>query len=121
MSKQSQSSFTVPQSFVAIPGLSKESLESLSEAFSDSIRNGNRIQAELIRFVGDRFSKDAEMISRLAACKEPQEFLTLQSELITGLTNDYLQEGAKIFALSSEVVKENFGRLTKAARPAHNV
>jgi hypothetical protein len=117
MSKQQQDTFSMPQTFSGIPGFSKESFEALSEVFSESVRNGNRIQAELLRFVGDRFSKDVALISRLAACKEPTAFLNLQSELVTGLTNDYLQEGAKIFALASEVAKENFGKFAKAATP----
>jgi hypothetical protein len=118
MSKQEQSPFTLPQGFATIPGLSKESLESLSGAFSDWMRNSSQIQAELIRFVGDRFSKDVAMISRFASCKKPEEFVAVQSELITGLTNDYLQQGAKLFALSSEVAKESIGKFAKVAGSA---
>lgn len=118
MSKQQQNTFAMPQNFSGFPGFSKESFEALSEVFTDSVRNGSRIQAELLRFVGDRFSKDVALISRLAACKEPTAFLNLQSELVSGLTNDYLQEGAKIFALASEVAKENIGKFAKTAIPA---
>lgn len=112
MSKPNQNPFVTPND--GIPGFSKESFQSLAQAFSEWTNNGNRIQAELARFVSDRFNKDVALISRFAACKDPGEFIALQSEMVTGLTNDYLQEGAKIFALSSEIAKNSLGKLARA-------
>jgi len=120
MSKQEQNPFRLPDAFGAIPAATKESFESMSKAFSDWLSNANRMQTEMARFISDRFNKDVTMISRFASCKKPEDFLQLQAELVRDLTNDYLQEGAKIFGLFSDAAKEGFGELRKTTGPGRS-
>lgn len=113
MNKPAQFPFTLPEGFGAFAGPSQQSFEAMSHAYSEWLRNANRMQAELIRFIGDRFSKDVNLISKFTGCKQPEEFLKLQSEALTDLTNDYMQEGARIFALFTETSKATAEEFTK--------
>jgi hypothetical protein len=115
MSKAAQSPFKLPDGFPAFAPAARESLESMTHAYSDWLQNANRVQAEVIRFIGERFSKDASMVSRFAGCRQPDEFLRLQSEAMTELAGDYMQEGAKLFALFSEASRETLDEFAKAA------
>lgn len=83
----------------AMTGSAGSSLQALSDAYVDWLKNANRLQAEAIRFVGDRFNKDVQMIARFAACKQPEEFLSLQSAAANELVKDYLAEGARWITL----------------------
>jgi Phasin protein len=115
MTKAAQFPFNLPEGFPNFSGTAKESLESMSKAYSEWLHNANRVQAEVIRFVGERFSKDVDLISRFSACKQPDEFMRLQAEALSELTSDYMQEGARIFGLFSEVSRETLGDIAKAA------
>lgn len=106
--------FGLPDGFGAFAAPSQQSFEAMSHAYSEWLHNANRMQAELIRFIGDRFGKDVNLISRFTGCKQPDEFLKLQSEALTDLTNDYMQEGARIFALFTEASKATAEEFTKA-------
>lgn len=108
--------FKLPEGFPNFAGTSRESLDTVSKAFSEWMNNANRMQAELIRFVGERFSKDVDLVSRFASCKQPDEFVRLQAEALTELASDYMQEGAKIFGLFSEASRETLGEFAKSAR-----
>lgn len=112
MNKSAQFPFNVPD-FGALAGAPQPSFEAMSRAYSEWLRNANRVQAELIRFVGDRFNKDVSLIARFANCRQADEFVKLQSEAMTELANDYLQQGARIFALfneSSKAAVEEFSK-----------
>ena len=115
MSKSKPFPFAVPEGMPAVPGFSKESFEWMSNAYSEWLHNTNRVQAEVIRFMGDRFSKDVKMMSRFAECRKPEDFLKLQSEIVTELAADYQQEGAKILALFGEASREAWSEFTRAA------
>ena len=67
-----------------LSGFGKESFEWMSNAFSEWLGNANRMQAEVIRFMGDRYSKDVKMMTRFAECRKPEDFLKLQSEARSG-------------------------------------
>ena len=115
----SQSTINLPDAFSA--SAAKESFESVSNAFSDWVQNANRVQSEMIRFMSDRFSKDLNLISRLAGCKQPDEFLRLQAEAMSEITSDYMQEGAKLLAMlgdASRTGAEDLSRVTSHARRA---
>ena len=88
-SKQ-QFPFAMPEGMPAFPGFGKESFEWMSNAFSEWLGNANRMQAEVIRFMGDRYSKDVKMMTRFAECRKPEDFLKLQSELAAELAADRL-------------------------------
>ena len=115
MSKAAQSPFSLPEGFSGLTAATKESFDSMTHAYSEWLQNANRVQAEVIRFIGDRFNKDASLISRFAACRKPDEFLRLQADAMTELAGDYMQEGARIFSLFSDVSREAFGEFAKTA------
>ena len=84
----------------------KASLDTMSKAYANWLKNANRLQAEAVRFVSDRFNKDLELLSRFGSCKRPEDFLTVQSEAMTQLASDYMTEGAKWVALCGEAAKD---------------
>lgn len=92
-----------------------EGIPAVSKAYSDWLHNANRVQAEMIRFVGERFSKDLNLVSRFAACKQPDEFLRLQGEVMSELASDYMQEGARIFSLFGDASKQSLQSFAKTA------
>lgn len=115
MSKSKPFPFAVPEGMPTFPGFSKESFESMTNAYSEWLHNANRIQAEMIRFMGDRFSKDVKMMSRFAQCRNPEDFLKVQSEIVAELAADYQQEGTKLLALFGDASKEAWGEFTRTA------
>ena len=117
MSK-AQSTSQIPEISNLNAGATRESFESMSNAFSDWVQNANRVQTEMIRFIGDRFSKDMGLISRLASCKQPDEFLRLQAEAMSEIATDYMQEGAKLLALFGEASRNGAAEAARAARAA---
>jgi len=114
MSKSKQFPFAMPEGMPAFPGFGKESFEWMSNAFSEWMGNANRMQAEVIRFMGDRYSKDVKMMARFAECRKPEEFLKLQSELAAELAADYQEQGARILALFGDASKQAWHEVTKA-------
>ena len=113
MTKSKPFPFAVPEGMPSFPGFSKESFESMTSAYSEWLRNANRVQAEMIRFMGERFSKDVKMMSRFAQCRKPEDFLQVQGEIVAELAADYQQEGAKLLALFGDASKEAWGEFTR--------
>ena len=99
----------------AISAVAKESFDAMSGAFSSWLKNSNRLQAEAIRFLNDRFNKDVEMMSQFASCTKPEELFSLQAKLASTLVSDYTAEGARILALFSDVAKDGAAEFSKAA------
>lgn len=120
MSKSSaQFPFSLPEGFGSMAGNARESFEAMSRSYSEWLHNANRVQAEMIRFVNERFSKDMSLISRFAACRQPDELLRLQAEVVSELASDYMQEGARIFSLFSDTTKgaiESFGKAAAGSK-----
>jgi hypothetical protein len=106
MSDKKQTSFAVPNGFESMSGVAQQSFDSMSKAFSGWLTNANRMQAETIRFVNDRFNKDLQVLSRFGNCRKPEDFIALQSELMTELVSDYMAEGARFFALLGDAQKD---------------
>jgi len=94
----------------------KESIESMSHVYSEWLHSANRVQAEVIRFIGDRFSKDLALASRFANCRQPDEFFRLQAQAVSEIAGDYMQESARIFALFSDASREGLAELAKSTR-----
>ena len=84
----------------------KASLDTMTKAYANWLKNANRLQAEALRFVSDRFNKDLQLLSRFGSCKRPEDFLGMQSEAMTQMANDYMTEGAKWVALFGEAAKD---------------
>jgi hypothetical protein len=112
-SKQ-QFPFAMPEGMPAFPGFGKESFEWMSNAFSEWLGNANRMQAEVIRFMGDRYSKDVKMMARFAECRKPEDFLKLQSEVAAELAADYQEQGARILALFGDASKQAWQDVTRS-------
>jgi hypothetical protein len=117
MSK-AQSTQTLPEGSILNAGAARESFESMSSAFSDWLQSANRVQTEMIRFISDRFSKDLHLMSRLASCKQPDEFLRLQAEAMSEIASDYMQEGAKLLALFGDASRSGYEEVARAASAA---
>lgn len=117
MSK-SQSTNNLPEGSVLNAGAQRESFESMTNAFAGWLQNANRVQSEMIRFIGDRFSKDLSLISRLASCKQPDEFLRLQAEAMSEIASDYMQESAKLLALFGDASRSSIEEVARAAGAA---
>ena len=81
MSKSKQSPFG--NGMPSIPGFNNESFAWMSSAFSEWLHNTNRVQAEVIRFMGERFSKDVKMVSRFAECRNPEDFMKMQNQVLS--------------------------------------
>ena len=85
--------------------LAEESFTTMSHAFSNWLRNANRMQTETIRFMSERFNKDMLAFSRFGECKKPEEFAQVHSELVTQMVNDYMEEGTKLVALFGDLAQ----------------
>jgi Phasin protein len=107
--------FGVPTSPEAMSALTKQTFDTMSSAYSGWLRNATKVQAEAIRFINDRFTKDIEMMSQFAQCKKPEDIAALQAKLVSSLVADYTAESTKIIALFSDVAKEGLEGLTKTA------
>ncbi len=105
MNDNATNPFQLPD-FTAMTASTQASFETMSKAYANWLKGANRLQTEAIRFVGDRFNKDLQILSRFGSCTKPEDFLSLQSEATTQLVNDYLEQGAKWIALLGDVAKE---------------
>ena len=120
MSKPSKSFPFSLDTLPALPGFGPDSFTWMSNAFSEWLNNSNRVQAEVIRFMGERFSKDVKMLSRFAECRKPEDFLRVQNTLLSELTTDYQQEGARMLALFGDASKDVWGNFTRAGGNGHS-
>jgi len=114
MSKSAQSPFKLPEGFPGLTAAARDSFDSMTHAYSDWLQNANRVQAEMIRFVGERFSKDVAMMSRFAECRKPEDYLKLQGVLLTELAADYQQEGTRILELFGDASRQAWGGFVRA-------
>jgi hypothetical protein len=113
MSKPAAFPFNLPEGFPELTSTARESFETMTRAYSEWLRNANRVQAEMIRFVGERFTKDVSMMSRFADCKKPEDYFKVQGELLTELTADYQQEGARILGLFGDAAQQAMSGFTR--------
>ena len=92
-----------PKGVEAMNDMARESLDTVSSAFSTWMHNANRLQAESIRFMNDRFTKDLQNLTRISTCRSPEEFVSVQSELYTQLVSDYMEQGARLMSLFGDI------------------
>ena len=83
----------------------KESLDTMTHAFANWLRNANRMQAEAIGFMQQRFEKDLRAMARFGECRKAEEFAQVNSELITQMVNDYMEEGVKLITIFGDLVQ----------------
>jgi len=105
MNDQFQNPFATLAGGGAMPANVKESFDNMTRAFTGWMTNANRMQAETIRFMNDRFNKDMQAFTRFGACKKPEEFMSLQSELVAELVKDYMEEGNKVVAMFADMAR----------------
>lgn len=98
----------------------RPSIDAYSEGLRAWLADAGRIQTESLRFVGDRFRKDAKWSADLAACRRPKEVVALQTEGVRELVSDYLHEGAAIASLFAAAYRHGIDSAFKvsASRPA---
>ena len=82
----------------------QDAAASTLDAYSAWLGNVAKAQAELLRFVGERFSKDAQIFAQFAACRTPVEISRLQVALGTGMIADYAGEAQRLISLFAPVV-----------------
>ena len=76
--------------------INDQSLNLFTDAFTRWVTNCNETSSELLRFVNERFDKDLKLAARFAECKRPEDFLALQTQLVTTMIADYAQEATKL-------------------------
>ena len=105
--------FAIPAGFDAMSDVARQSFDSMNKAFSAWMQNTNKIQAEAMRFVNERFNKDMQILSRFSTCRKPEDFVALQSQLVTEIASDYMAEGAKLYELLGKLQKEALSTATR--------
>ena len=105
-------------SVASFSDVAKQSNERISIAFSEAVKNANRLQSEVIRFATDRFNRDSAALSRFAQCKTPQDVLQVQSELFAELSAAYLEESRKVVCLFNEITRDSLERFAADAKRA---
>ncbi|HZP67417.1 MAG TPA: phasin family protein [Rudaea sp.] len=105
MNDQTTNPFAMPD-LGAMSDSAKSAIEAMSKTYMSWFKNANRVQAEAIRFLSDRFAKDLALASRFGACRKPEDFVAVQSEVATELVKDYMEESAKFVALFGDAFKD---------------
>ena len=111
MTQKNPFPFGVPVGFSELSESTQNSFNAVSRAYSEWLQNANRLQAEMIRFGADRFNKDVSLISRFGQCRQPDEFLKLQSDAMAELAHDYLELGSRIVKLFWDAARAATGEL----------
>lgn len=99
---------TFPPAFAGFENMSdiaRQSLETMSGAFSTWLHDAGRMQAEAIRFLSDRFNKDVQLIAEFSQCKRPEDVIAVQTRLVNDLVSDYMSESKTMFSLLGEASK----------------
>lgn len=73
-----------------------------SQKFFDS---AFALNEEWMRFVGNRIEKDMEAFQTLAQCKSGDEVVSVQSDFMRTIAEDYQAEVAKLVEQSTEALK----------------
>jgi hypothetical protein len=58
-------------------------------------------QQGCVRFVNARLKADAQAAAATAACKQPQDFLKLQSDWASGALQDYTSEWGRVMGIAT--------------------
>lgn len=69
------------------------------DVYTTWLGNVAKAQAELLRFVGERFNKDAQILTQFSACRTPADISRLQLALGTDMINDYAAETQRLISL----------------------
>lgn len=119
---ESTKTHATPEFEAGLEGISeaaRQSLETMSGAFSTWLQDTSRMQAEAVRFLGERFNKDMALIGRLSQCRRPEDVRALQTQLVGELVADYMNESKTMFSLLGEASSHGLDLVKKSApRPA---
>jgi len=69
------------------------------DLYTTWLGNVTKAQSELLRFVGERLSKDAQMLAQFAQCRTPADVAQLQAKLGGDAMSDYFAETQRMLAL----------------------
>lgn len=91
----------------ALFDIEQNSLDAVASTYTSLFGNVARAQAEVLRFLSERFVKDTRMLSRFAACKSPADVVELQLELGSGVIADYVAETQRMMGLFEQAASES--------------
>ena len=130
---ESTKAHATPEFVAGLEGMSeaaRQSLATMSGAFSTWLQDASRMQGEAVRLLGERFHKDMELIGRLSQCKRPEDVLSLLAvgfvpvDRPAGLIELVFSGGGAIM-LDVECIEARVADLGGAwaatSRPAHKV
>jgi len=101
-----------------VPDNAQRSLGAISASLSSWLQDTGRMQSEAVRFFNARIERDATYLTRLARCRSPWEFVTLQVELFGALAADYMGEGQAQLSLLRDAAQHGLDQSAKAAAAA---
>jgi len=101
-----------PGGMSAVCDAQATSMDALTQAYALWIGNAARIHAEFLRFLSERFQKDAQTLAEFAACRNPAEVMQLQFELASSIPADYFVESQKLLALLDRAATQNGQQVT---------
>jgi hypothetical protein len=89
-------------------------LAAAAESYSTWVQNSGHVQLELIRFMGERIRKDADVMKEFVTCKNPIDAVQLQMQFASKMASDYMEESQKLLSMISRATVDSVGR---ASRP----
>lgn len=85
----------------------QNSVDAATRVYSSVLGNAVRVQTELLRFMSERFAKDALMLEAFASCRRPADIAELQLKLGSDAIADYFAETQKLIGVFEKVAGEN--------------
>jgi transketolase len=117
MTKQTETTSTIPPTMQAMWGVNSDSMDSAMKAWSQWFNDCTSAQQESLQFLSNRMSRDVEAATRIATCKSPAEVLDLQFRHTCDAVADYVNETQKLVTLFSRSATSNFAPPSSGAKP----
>ncbi len=106
MAKNSEQLFPVTPNLEEIAQASEQSMQTVMKSYNAWWRTAGEVQAEMLQFVNNRLSKDMEIPTRLAECKNPTDVAEQQMAFANTMLKDYADEGQRILDLMNKTAAE---------------
>lgn len=101
-----------------VPDNAQRSLRAISASWSSWLQDAGRMQSEAVRFFNERIERDRTYLTKLAQCRSPWEFVTLQTEMLGALAADYMGESQAQLSLLRDAAQHGLDQSAKAAAAA---
>ncbi len=79
--------------------LEPPSIDATARMYSSVFGNMARAQTGVLRFLSDRFDKDAQMFGQIAACRNPADVVQLQLQWGSDAAAGYVAETQRMLGL----------------------